>query len=338
MTDSKPVHEITVAAPPPVPSPGGRGALSRLLMPAVSLLAGVGMVAAVMVSGTSVPHNPMFVLFPVMMVTSAVAAAVQGGDRQRGELDADRTRYLGYLRNLGGRLIEDAVVQRNSVQDRNPAPAASWTLVGGPRMWQRHRSDSDFGQVRVGVGTVPATTAPVGPDVDPDDRSDPVTWTALSRFLCAYSTVTSTPVTVTMRGTPTIALDGDSGDTRALVRAMVCQLAIFHSPADLVVIAAVGDSAAGHWDWLKWLPHHRHPTWRDDVGAVRMVYPSLTAALAACPVHRYTVVIADGVPSVDNQSADVTVLAISAADDAVHRTQLDHHRSRGSLPWHGRMR
>ena len=95
MTLWRPADEIVVAAPPPVPQSDGRGALGRLLMPAVALLASVGMVAAVLMSGSSVPHNPMFLLFPIMMVGSAVASALQGGGRQRGaELDADEQKTV----------------------------------------------------------------------------------------------------------------------------------------------------------------------------------------------------------------------------------------------------
>ncbi|CAN5304432.1 type VII secretion system ESX-4 FtsK/SpoIIIE family ATPase EccC4 [soil metagenome] len=318
MNLGRPVHKIAVAAPPPVPQPGGRGALGRLLVPAVALLAGVGMVAAVLMSGTSVPHNPMFVLFPIMMVGSAVASALHGGGGQRGaELDADRSRYLDYLRTLSATIAEDAVAQREWLCAGNPAPQVLWTFVGGSRMWERRRADADFGQIRIGIGTVGAETTPVGPGTEPDDRTDPVTWTALRRFLRMYSTVSSTPVTVALREKPTVTVDGDGALARALVRAMICQLAVLHSPVDLVVIVAAAGSTATHWDWLKWLPHHRHRTDRDEVGALRMAYPSLAAALAACSSDRHSVVIADGVCTGTAPRAGVTLLEIGRGSEPV---------------------
>ena len=308
------MNEIVVAAPPPVPTPDARGAVGRLLMPAVALLASLGMVAAVLLSGTSVPHNPMFMLFPLMMVGSAVASALQGGGRQRGaELDADRSRYLGYLGSLSVDLTNSAVIQREWLYTRNPAPAALWGLVGGPRMWERRRGDADFGHVRIGIGSVAPETTPVGPDVEPDDRTDPVTWAALRRFIRRYSTVSSAPVTVAVMHTLAVTIHGDSDSARALVRAVVSQLVVLHSPAELMVLAAVGDAKAAQWDWLKWLPHHRHPMFRDEVGALRMVYPSLAAALAACPPDRHSVVIADGVTDATTARDGVTVIEIGPA-------------------------
>ncbi len=311
-----PSSPIAITAPPPVPRATGTGTVTRLLIPAVTLLAGGGMMAAIVLSGASISRNPMFVLFPVMMLGSAIASAVQGGGgRQRAaELNADRARYLSYLHSQALRLTDSAVVQREWMYRRHPAPEALWVLAGGPRMWERRRADPDFGEVRVGVGTVAAVEAPIDPGGEPHEGADPVTWTALRRFLRVHSTVSSAPVTVALTGATAVTINGDSADARALVRAMVCQLAVLHSPDDLAVVAVVADSSARHWDWLKWLPHHRHPSMHDQLGALRMVYSTLSAALAAVPPDRCVVVVTDGVAGADAPGAGVTVLEIGTAD------------------------
>jgi DNA segregation ATPase FtsK/SpoIIIE, S-DNA-T family len=316
---------ITVDAPPPVPRADGTGSLARLVMPAITLLAGVGMVAALVVSGGAgsggvAPHNPMFLMFPILMVGSAIATAVQagGGRRRAAELDADRCRYLGYLRSLGGRLTDAARTQQDWLLRCHPAPAALWALAGGPGR-QRRRGDAEFCRVRIGVGRVPAATMPIGPEIEPDDEADPVTWTALHRFVRAHSTV-SAPVTVALLGVSAVTIEGDSADARAVVRAMVCQLASSHSPADLMVAAVVGTSGLDHWDWLKWLPHHHHPVARDEGGGLRMVYPTLSAALAARHDDRQFVVVADGVVAERIAEAEgVTFLEIGTAGMSVAR-------------------
>jgi DNA segregation ATPase FtsK/SpoIIIE, S-DNA-T family len=329
---------ITVDAPPPVPRSDGAGPLARLVMPAVTLLAGVGMVAAVVVSGGAgsggvAPHNPMFLMFPIVMVGSAIATAVQagGGRRRAAELDADRSRYLTYLRSLGGRLSGAARTQQDSLYRCHPAPVALWALAGGPRMWERRRGGADFCRVRIGVGPVPAATMPIGPEVEPGDEADPVTWTALHRFVRAHSTV-SAPATVALLGVSAVTIEGDIADARALVRAMVCQLAVSHSPADLMVVAVAGTSRLDHWDWLKWLPHHHHCVDRDEGGGLRMVYPTLKAALAARYDDRQVIVVADGVvaevvtePDAEciaeriAETEGVTVLEIGTAGTSVAR-------------------
>jgi DNA segregation ATPase FtsK/SpoIIIE, S-DNA-T family len=311
---------ITVDAPPGVARPVGTGLLARLVLPGVTLLAGVGMMVALVVSGGgrggAAPQNPMFLMFPVVMIGSAVATAIQagGGRRRASDLDADRTRYLTYLRSLGDRLTDEARAQHDWLRSRHPAPEQLWALVGGPQMWDRRRGEDDFGRVRIGVGPVPAAVAPIGPGAEPDDEADPVTWTALRRFLHAHSTVQA-PATVALLEVPTVTIEGDSTDAHAMARALLCQLALAHSPADLMVIAVVDDPRQEHWDWLKWLPHHHHPTACDRGGAVRMVYPALAAALAAQatrPADRHVVIVTDGPAEPTAVAAGVTILHIGA--------------------------
>ena len=54
-----------------------------------------------------------------------------------------------------------------------------------------------------------------------------------------------------------------------------------HSPRLVLIAAAVSDHHRSDWEWLKWLPHNRHPHASDDVGSTRMVYGSPAAAKKA---------------------------------------------------------
>ncbi len=97
-------------------------------------------------------------------------AGFNGGDggagRGRGGrgIDADRVDYLGYLSRLRATVTETAAAQRFSLTWSHPDPDTLWTLIGGPRMWERRASDSDFCLVRVGVGTQPLATRLVAPE------------------------------------------------------------------------------------------------------------------------------------------------------------------------------
>ena len=67
----------------------------------------------------------------------------------------------------------------------------------------------------------------------------------------------------------------DPGAARALVRALLCQAAVFHAPSDLVVLVCTAHPDHPDWAWVKWLPHARHPSELDYAGPVRLVDPSL---------------------------------------------------------------
>jgi DNA segregation ATPase FtsK/SpoIIIE, S-DNA-T family len=269
--------DIAVVAPPEVTRPA-RGSVMGRLLPVVMAIAAVAMMAVVFWSRLAAMRNPMFMVLPLMMLVSAVATAVTGGDRRRGEIDADRAEYLGYLSDLRSVVIKTAVAQRLSLVWCHPEPDTLWTLMGGCRMWERRAADSDFCHVRIGAGTQRLATRLVPPQIGSLERLEPVTVTALRRFLQTHSTIPGAPIAIALRGLAAVTVGGDTAHARSLVRAMICQLAVLHSPSVLLIIGAFSELNRSHWDWLKWLPHNQHPHASDGAGAARMVYPSLAAA------------------------------------------------------------
>jgi ESX secretion system protein EccC len=272
--------DIVVVAPPEV-TRLARSSVTARLLPVGMAVATVAMMAAVVWSRSAVMRNPMFMMFPLMMLVSAVATVVTGGDRRRGEIDARRAEYLDYLSDLRSSVVNTAAAQRLSLIWCHPDPDTLWTLVGGCRMWERRAADSDFCHVRIGAGTQRLATRLVSPQIGSLDRLEPVTVTALRHFLQTHSTIPGAPIAIALRGLAVVTLGGDTAHARELVRAMICQLAVLHSPSLLLIIGVFSERNRSHWDWLKWLPHNQHPHASDGLGAARMVYPSLAAAECA---------------------------------------------------------
>ncbi|GAA4292504.1 type VII secretion system ESX-4 FtsK/SpoIIIE family ATPase EccC4 [Mycobacterium paraffinicum] len=249
--------------------------------------------AAVFSSRLGGNRTPMFLAFPIMMVASSVMTTMAGRGRRQGSgIESERLRYLGYLSQLRTTITETAAAQRSSLTWSQPDPDTLWTLIGGPRMWERRATDPDFCLVRVGTGIRPLATRLVAPPTS--EPADPVTTTALQQFLRAHSTIVG-PVAIGLRGLPRVTIAGDATAARGTLRAMVCQLAVLHPPDQLLIVAAVSDRNRRHWEWLKWLPHNQHPTAADGLGAARMVYRNVQDARSALTGVRsaHTVVISD---------------------------------------------
>jgi S-DNA-T family DNA segregation ATPase FtsK/SpoIIIE len=310
--------DVVVEAPPGLPPPK-----SSRLLPVVVSVATLGVMAAVYFSGSAATRSPRFLVFPMMTLASMVVTlAVGRGPRGRG-VDADRADYLGYLSRLRKSITETAAAQRVSLTWSHPDPDTLWTLIGGPRMWERRASEPDFCVARVGVGTRPLATRLVVPELSPREPSDPVTTTALRRFLDAHSSVPDVPITVAVCGAGSVRIDGDSTSVRGLLRAMICQLAVLHPPDQLLIAAAISDPNRAHWDWLKWLPHNQHPTAADAVGPARMVYRSLDEAqraLAGAALPHVILLVDLGEAATPGAITGVTLLDVGAGGDGAPLT------------------
>ncbi|OBJ82780.1 type VII secretion protein EccCb [Mycobacterium asiaticum] len=265
---------IEIAAPPEVPQTEP-SRLAVLLPVALSAVA-MAVAAGVAVAGSPVARNPSYLLFPVMMSASAVVTAIAGRGRRRGpSIDADRDEYLAYLSEMSSQVTEVAGAQYMSLIREFPEPECLWTLSADPQLWARRVSDSEGARVRVGVAKQPLGTRLVAARIPSERRCDPVTVTAMQRFLELHATIEA-PTVLRLRPGHAVTVDGDGRQVRGMLRAVVCRLACCYAPEDMSIVGVgVG------WDWLKWLPHNRHPGLTDGLGPARMVHCSVAQARIA---------------------------------------------------------
>ena len=127
--------------------------LFRRLLPLVMVVAVLGMVAIMVVSGNAA--NPMTYLFPLIMVASMVGM-VTGNQAQ--SVDERRRVYLRHIDRCRRESREDAEQQRSMMEVVDPDPHALMLFVGSNRMWERGRYDDDFAHVRIGTASQRART------------------------------------------------------------------------------------------------------------------------------------------------------------------------------------
>ncbi|CAA0129372.1 ESX secretion system protein EccC [Mycolicibacterium vanbaalenii] len=252
-----PGGQIVLDAPPELPNPTPVSPMARL-MPVVMLAAMAGMSVLYLTSGHSAARNPMFLFFPAMMLVSVIGTLAYSarGTGRITEINVQRAQYLRYLVTLDDTLADCAQHQHLTLYRIHPDPGALWTLAGTERMWERTPEHPQFGSVRVGVGEQPSATTVVAPELDSDDSADPVTTGAARRLVSRRATVGGVPVTVQLRSTAVVAVAGPAAHARAVVRALVCQVAVLHHPCLIGIAVMSGPGARAAWDWLKWLPHH----------------------------------------------------------------------------------
>lgn len=273
-----PGGELNLQSPPEVPRVIPGNLLIRL-MPFVMIVAVIGMIALmVTVGGRDLTKNPMFLIFPMMMVMSMAGMFMGGGGRSgkaAAELNEERKDYFSYLANLRDDADATGEKQRAALEWSHPDPRALADVVGTRRMWERRPTDQDFCHVRVGIGTHRLATRLLAPETGPPEDLEPVSTVALRRFVKTHSVVHALPTAVSLRAFPVISFEGDRKLAQQLVRSMVLELCAFHGPDHVLVAVVTANPDSENWSWVKWLPQAQHPTARDGLGTMRLLFPTL---------------------------------------------------------------
>ncbi|MEO3810485.1 type VII secretion protein EccCa [Sphaerisporangium sp. B11E5] len=270
-----PRGEILLESPPEIPETTSAGFTQVLtFMP----MAAGGAAMALMFTGGGAGSPIMYVaggMFALSMVGMSLSQMGRAAGERKMRLNGLRRDYFRYLSQTRKKVRKAARQQREALTWNGPDPAALWSVVMGPRLWERRPRDGDFATVRVGTGTQRLAVQLVPPDSKPVEDLDAMSAGALRRFVRTHSTVADLPIAMALHSFARIVPTGDAAAVRDLTRALVCQLTAFHSPDDMRVAVCAGKDWMSQWDWVKWLPHALHPEETDAAGPVRLMSEDL---------------------------------------------------------------
>ena len=264
-----PEGQVELAEPPVLGEPAGADFGSALMYLPMGL--GTGAMVLMFSMRSAGPTTYMMSgMMGVAMVSMTLTQIGRSGGERRRRMRAERRDYLRYLAQKRKQARQAADEQRAALLWDCPEPRDLWAFVRGPRLWERRPGHDDFARVRIGLGPRRAALEFLPPQTRPVEDLEPLSAVSLRRFTKAHQTVPRLPVPVSLRRFTSVELAGEGEPALALLRSLVCQLAVFHSPDELR-IALLGDEAGtAAWDWLKWLPHNAHPSEQDAAGALRL--------------------------------------------------------------------
>jgi len=182
------------------------------------------------------PQMLAFALLSPLMVVGSVVSDRLGSRRDHAREVEAHEALLTEQREELDRLLD---VERRQRWHGAPDAATLLAVAGGPgtRLWERRVAAADFGHLRVGVGELAARTGWAPPQGDVE-----------------HPFLRDLPVVVDLERVGGLGVTGPAPEVDAVLRHLVGQLAILHSPRDLrlVVPDAGADSILG---WARWLPH-----------------------------------------------------------------------------------
>jgi len=268
-----PTGRVTVLPPPEITPSDGMGGMLSSLLPMLGSVGSIVFIAASQPGGKSMVAAGMF------LVASLGFVGVNGW-RQRSQHQAavvgSRREYLAYLAELRDTVRQAARQQRRNAQWNNPEPTALAAVAEErTRVWERQPEHADFMHARVGRSDQPLCLELEPPDTPPLAQLDPVAASAAHRFLVTHEVQHDIPLALDLRSAARVEITGEEADARALARAVVMQLATFHSPEHLRIAVLAAPAVLAEWEWAKWLPHTHSPRVRDAVGPARMIGSSL---------------------------------------------------------------
>ncbi|HEV2377929.1 MAG TPA: type VII secretion protein EccCa [Streptosporangiaceae bacterium] len=272
-----PHGEIVLQPPPEVPEVVG-DAFTQMLTYLPMLAMTFGMVAMMSGTGSGALRWVGGGALGLGMGGMALGQMARGRGDRRVKLNGLRRDYLRYLGQVRRRVRRVAAAQAEALAWSSPEPGAlRWLVTDSQRarLWERRPSDDDFGSVRLGTGTQYLAVRLIPPQTKPVEDLDPLCAGALRRFMRAHARLTGLPVGVSLRAFSRVSVVGDNEAAAAMVRAVLAQVAVFHSPDDLRICVCATPERLARWQWLKWLPHNLHPTEQDAAGPVRLMAPTL---------------------------------------------------------------
>ncbi|MFE0731267.1 type VII secretion protein EccCa [Streptomyces antibioticus] len=308
-----PSGEVSLQEPPTLPEvmPDSSAVWTYLPMAMMS----VSMMLMFMRPGMTRSGGGFIYLALGMMVIASAGMMLgqvmkRNADRKQ-KMKGERRDYLRYLRQTRRTVRASVVEQQRALSWRHPEPDALSSFVRSSRLWERRASDEDFGEIRMGVGDQQVALKLNPLSTKPVEDLEPLSAHALRSFTRAYSSVRDQPIAIYLRAWSKVLFRGDEDRIRGLVRGLLAQLAVFHSPEDLWIALCVSDERRPEWEWAKWLPHSLHRHEEDGAGPARMItaaFSELENLLGAEFLERpaadpqavpgreepYTVVVIDG--------------------------------------------
>jgi len=276
-----PVTPVRVIVDPPLALPEREPRNILLMIAAPALL--VGIIGTLVVMYTSGVRSLQSGIFPLIGLVGFGILMFSGrfGRGRRiswGEQEKERRSYLRQLDEDRDEVQSAAQQQRRSQLYVHGDPHTLDTIIGGPRMWERRPADLDFLDVRLGIGVQSTGESAVSlqwPEVPVGEELEPVTGRALRDFILEQSKIRDIAKVLSLRSRPGFSFLGDNIDElHAIVRSLLCSVAVFHSPSDVKLMVVTRNPE--QWSWLVWLPHNHHDEMFDACGLRRLIFTSPT--------------------------------------------------------------
>lgn len=233
----------------------GMTSMSTGILSAVNVLSSGGAITqalpTIMMSGSMLLGT---VLWPVLTKKYEKKQAIINEAKRQGK-------YLEYLDGVRDSIMRTCREQEDILRENNitPEECAKRVLECQSSLWERMRTQSDFLNLRLGIGTLPMDGELDFPDkrFSMEDDNLQAAMLALGK---EGKLLKGVPVTVSLLKNNIVGIYGSQVETDALLRTLIIQLVALHSYDELKIMLLTGEKDVHNWEFIRPIRHF----WNDD--------------------------------------------------------------------------
>jgi DNA segregation ATPase FtsK/SpoIIIE, S-DNA-T family len=224
-----------------------REAPSKQPLSWISMLVPFALAAVMVKIFGSITYALFALMSPVMLLGNYVESRRRGKQTSRQET----ARFSDDLKAFRSELEQARARATARARQELPDPSEVLRRASRPsvRLWERRPADSDFLRLSAGLGTISWE-----PQLDNTYGERPA---EVTQTLADASWLEFAPALVDLSEGGVVGIAGPRCSALALARALICQVAVHHGPADLRIAVLTEPEEVAAWEWTKWLPHTR---------------------------------------------------------------------------------
>lgn len=257
-----PKEEMEILRPPTEPSKPSFSMIA-IIIPVIMTAVTIGFYIYMSMSGKMGRGNNFFILSIFMMLTSYTLPFFMylSNKKTYEKKMAERNeKYRAQLDLHREELKEKQEDQVHILFDIHGDPNVCYNIVKNrsSNLWERSPEDKDFLEISVGHGQVPFHIHVKSPRADGYDK-DPLI-EAAELLSSEFQTVEDASIALPLFESKVIGIVGGREHVLNMLRVMMTQTTVRHSPDEVKIAAFYEEKEASEWQWLRWLPH----VWDDD--------------------------------------------------------------------------
>ena len=240
-----PASETITFPSPPVQPPKRKMPLTAALVPIAT--------GAVM----SLFLGPVMLLFAFMGPVMVGATLIEDRRSGRHSYAGDLQRFRDDAASLDERVkeVHERLVHARRAEAPDPADLLDRVRRQASSLWERRLRDSDALDLRLGTAHLPSRLRIDVQTSQEPGTAPPSETAALHALEDSVALDPDVPVDIDLRAVGVLGVAGEQAERDALLRWLVLQTAILHSPREVGIVALVPESALDAWQWVHWLPH-----------------------------------------------------------------------------------